>query len=143
MDKDRAFQTAKVAGWAAVFFLLVYVDQAFKVLAKNPFLNGNFAFSLPLPTWLIYLVYALVLCFAATYLFRQRRQMGVWQGIGWLLIWAGAFSNIGERIVLGHVRDFIYITLFGQTGIYNLADGYILLGIIILLLKEKQTKKPV
>ena len=141
MDKDRASKTARIAGWTAVFFLLIFIDQLFKALAKNNFLNDNFAFSLPLPVWLMYLVYAGVLFVSAAYLFKTHRQLNCWQFIGWLLIWAGAFSNIGERIALGHVRDFIYITFFGLTGIYNLADGYILLGIIILLFKEKQTEK--
>ncbi len=141
MDKDRAFQTAKIAGWAVVFFLLVFIDQAVKAVAGNTFLNSKFAFSLPLPVWLMYLIYASVLCISAAYLVRQRGRLGRWQYFGWLLIWAGAFSNIGERVALGHVRDFIYITFFGLTGVYNLADGYILLGIIILLFKEKQTEK--
>lgn len=130
----------RAVGWMAVFFLLILADQILKGLAKNIFLNQNFAFSLPLPAWLMYAVYTGVLCVSGVYLVRQRRQLSLWQQAGWLLVWAGAFSNIGERIVLGHVRDFIYITLFGLTGIYNLADGYILLGIIVLLFKEKKAE---
>lgn len=125
----------------AVFFLLILVDQVLKGLAKDIFLNQNFAFSLPLPAWLMYAVYAGVLCVSGNYLIKHHRQLSLWQQAGWLLIWAGAFSNIGERIVLGHVRDFIYITLFGLTGIYNLADGYILLGIAVLFFKDRKVEK--
>ncbi len=128
-------------GWVAVFFLLILVDQVLKGLAKDIFLNQNFAFSLPLPAWLMYAVYAGVLCVSGNYLIKHHRQLSLWQQAGWLLIWAGAFSNIGERIVLGHVRDFIYITLFGLTGIYNLADGYILLGIAVLFFKDRKVEK--
>ena len=128
-------------GWVAVFFLLILVDQVLKGLAKDTFLNQNFAFSLPLPAWLMYAVYAGVLCVSGNYLIKHHRQLSLWQQAGWLLIWAGAFSNIGERIVLGHVRDFIYITLFGLTGIYNLADGYILLGIAVLFFKDRKVEE--
>jgi lipoprotein signal peptidase len=47
----------------------------------------------------------------------------------WALIVAGAVSNIGERLLLGSVRDYIRLS----TGIFNLADGYILMGMFILL----------
>jgi lipoprotein signal peptidase len=52
------------------------------------------------------------------------------------MIFAGAASNIGERILLGYVRDFIYISLYKWTGVYNAADGYIILGIVLLLIKS-------
>ena len=59
----------------------------------------------------------------------------------WMLIFAGAASNIGERILLGYVRDFIYITFYKWTGVYNAADFYILIGIVILLFVNKKVLK--
>lgn len=52
--------------------------------------------------------------------------------LAWTLVFAGAISNVTERVVLGYVRDFIFI--FG--GILNLADLYILGGVFILLSTE-------
>lgn len=46
-----------------------------------------------------------------------------------LLIIAGGISNILDRFFLGYARDFIAIL----TGFYNLADVYILMGIIYWL----------
>ena len=53
--------------------------------------------------------------------------------MAWVLIFAGAFANVGERVILGYVRDFIYISFFRWTGVYNLADGYIILGVLFLV----------
>ena len=53
-----------------------------------------------------------------------------------VLTFAGALSNVVERIVLGSVRDFIYIIFYHWVGVYNLADGYIIAGIILLLLRS-------
>jgi lipoprotein signal peptidase len=52
------------------------------------------------------------------------------------LILAGAVSNVGERTIFGFVRDWVYI----YTGVFNLADGYIILGIIILFFYSLMTK---
>ena len=63
--------------------------------------------------------------------------MKIAESIAWVMILSGACSNVTERIVLGYVKDWIYITRFGLTGIYNLAAGYILIGIVLLLLLPK------
>lgn len=93
------------------------------------FPNYNFAFSLKLPVALIYLTYALLLVFLLIWFYRLKsKNMLLW--IGLVFVLAGAFSNIGDRIYLGYVRDFIYV-FWGN--IFNLADLYILAGIILLV----------
>ena len=109
--------------------LAVAVDQAAKYASTSPFRNYNFAFSLPLPLWLMYSIYSLALIFIFNYLAFHIFTLRRLQQLAWMLILAGALSNIGERIALGYVRDFIYIL----GGVFNLADGFIILGIIILL----------
>lgn len=97
------------------------------------FKNSNFAFSLQLPIWLIYLVYTVILIIIVYYLIKNYSAISRQAFWAWCLILAGAFSNVGERIVLGYVRDFIYIL----SGIFNLADGYIILGVAVLLFAER------
>ena len=120
--------------FAFLFVILIVLDQLVKKYATNIFQNNNFAFSLPVPGWLMYLIYASVLVGMVYYCAKNYHELGLLSGLAWVLIFAGAVSNISERIITGHVRDFIYITLYKWTGIYNLADGYIILGIILLLI---------
>ena len=126
--------------WPFVFLLLALVlaDLLTKHFAGHIFKNNQFAFSLPLPLWLIYIIYAVVLASIAFYVYKHHWGFGFYAKIAWVLIFAGALCNILERIALGFVRDFIYITLRQWTGVYNLADFYIILGIIILLFLPKE-----
>jgi lipoprotein signal peptidase len=123
-------------------FFFVAIDQLVKFLVPNPFKNYFFAFSLPVPTVIMYGIYFVVL--SASIVWAEKH----WRGetnlfkLAWVLIFAGAFANVGERIILGYVRDFIYISFFRWTGVYNLADGYIILGIIILILPISYKLKP-
>lgn len=134
MRIGRLFKFNQAFGWTAGFFLLVAIDQFTKRLPKLVFLNDRFAFSLPLPAWAMYVIYAAVLGGSIWYVAQRRQALSTRQKLAWLLVWAGALSNIGERLVLGHVRDWIYVL----EGVFNLADGYILLGIVILLLFDPQ-----
>lgn len=136
MATGRLFKFNPAFGWTAGFFLLVAIDQFTKRLPELAFLNDRFAFSLPLPVWVMYAIYAAVLGGSVWYVWGRRNVLDGWQKLAWLLVWAGALSNIGERLVLGYVRDWIYIL----NGVFNLADGYILLGIAILLFFNPQSR---
>ena len=132
--KDRITKTFYLLLWVSAFFLLIGIDQYFKAHAGQVFLNNQFAFSLPLPLWVMYSIYAVVLAIAGYFCAKNFSKFGLGQKAGWLLVWAGAFANVGERITYGQVRDWIYIA----NGVFNLADGFILLGILILWLVSSQ-----
>ena len=121
-----------------LFVFLILLDQFSKLFIEQPFYNFQFAFSLPVPQPLIYIIYILVLGGIAYYLSRHYRQLSLFSTIAWTFILSGALSNVGERIVLGSVRDFIYINFYHWTGIYNLADFYIIIGIVLLLFKPNK-----
>lgn len=141
----RAFRGSFVF-WFLLFFALIALDQWVKHLAfvsgfarqlnllrpvagKELFKNFNFAFSLPVPAWLMYLVYFIILTAIARHIKNNFYKMRRTEMLGWVLIAAGACSNIFERIVLGYVKDFIFLS----DGIFNPADFYILFGIALLL----------
>ena len=126
--------------FAGFFLLAIAVDQLSKLLPQRIFNNYDFAFSLPLPVWLMYLIYGSVLAAMAYYCKKHYPQFSFLIRFAWTLIFAGAASNIGERILLGYVRDFIYLSLFGWTGVYNLADFYIIISILLLTLKVDNLK---
>jgi signal peptidase II len=99
------------------------------LLAFQIFPNYNFAFSLRLPHFLIYVIYAALLA-ALLFWFWKQRNKSPHLKLGMALVIAGALSNIFDRLALGYVRDFIYI-FWGN--IFNFADVFILIGIILLL----------
>lgn len=151
---ERDFERVSFVFWFGLFLVLVGIDQLTKYLAfhtsfgsflnalkpavrKFHYFNHNFAFSLPLPPWLMYILYAAILGLIIWYIAKSFRRLSALAWTAWILILAGALSNIGERMSLGYVRDFIYI----MSGIFNLADGYIIAGVAILLLSEVASDK--
>jgi signal peptidase II len=152
-NKNKRTAKGSFIFWSVIFLLAVALDQSIKYLAFNTsfgnFLNGwrpiiakqnfrnfQFAFSWPVPVWLMYIIYAAVMIGVVTYIVRNYKNFSMAVSWGWLLILAGASSNILERIIVGYVKDFFYI----WHGIFNLADGYILIGLLILLLSNKSTE---
>ncbi len=115
-----------------VFLTAVLLDQLTKFMffrASSGFANAAFAFSLPLPSWLMYTTYFIVLAAIIAYCLRRWPRLDLAARLAWTLVFAGAISNIAERLALGYVRDFIFLF----SGVFNLADFFILLGIILLL----------
>ncbi len=133
MLTQRKFKKPGVLIWPLVFLLLIFFDQTFKCLAPNVFRNYQFAFSLPVPFLIMYVIYTLAFGGIVYYVAIRRNLFSAVEKLAWVLILTGAALNIGERIALGYVRDFVYITFFRWTGIYNLADGYIIAGMVLLL----------
>lgn len=119
--------------WFAIGALLIFADQASKrwasIYAETLFLNDKFAFSLPLPVIVMYAIYAAALFTAGYYIRINWHALDSASRVGWLLILSGGISNVGERIYFGYVRDFIPVA----NGIVNLADIYILAGIVLIL----------
>lgn len=99
--------------------------------------NFLFAFSLPLPTVLMYGIYAVSLIVMIYYVAKNFQSLSRPHMYAWAIILAGALSNVGERAWLGYVRDFIYVI---GGGILNPADFYIISGVIVLLFTENRQK---
>jgi signal peptidase II len=114
-----------------------FLNRLNPVFQKVNFKNYNFAFSIVVPPFVMYAAYGLVLFFLLRYLIANFKALGFGARLAWLFIFAGAFSNICERIILGYVRDFIYF----YSGIFNLADIYIFLGILLLMVYTQKEKK--
>lgn len=91
--------------------------------------NSAFAFSLPLPAALMYLVYAAALLAILRYVSKGWGAFSFAQRLGWALVLSGGISNLAERATTGAVRDYIYLF----HGIFNLADFYIFLGLLVAL----------
>ena len=103
----------------------------------TPFANFQFAFSLPLPVWLMYGVYGCALSVVVCLVGSKWNSAGWQQRLAFLFILCGGGLNIFERIQSGYVRDFIQVAY----GYYNVGDVYILAGITILLCSSRELAK--
>ncbi len=133
MDLKLTEKNKTLFGFYFGFIALgIAVDQVIKLLVRSPFRNYDFAFSISLPLPVIYAIYFLVLTAVIIFITKQNARLDNMQRFAWSLVLAGALSNVGERIALGFVRDYIY--MFG--GILNAADFMIIIGILLLLSGE-------
>jgi signal peptidase II len=61
--------------------------------------------------------------------------------IGGGLVFAGAVGNQVDRLVLGYVRDYLILRSHPQ-GIFNTADIFMVLGVLLLLLSWTARRRP-
>ena len=128
--------------------ILLVIDRISKILANginikiiNKFLyfhyaeNTGIAFSLfRNNNILIVLLTTLIIAYIIYYVVKQRPNKKIYT-IGYSLLLAGAISNLIDRIAYGYVIDFIDVYMFGYDyPIFNLADSFIVIGIVLLLL---------
>jgi signal peptidase II len=92
--------------------------------------------SLPLPVKLIILVIcpSLLLAWAIIFvLTKQNLSTKTFVGVGFII--GGGIGNLYDRVVHGSVTDFLHIDFgFFQTGIFNMADVSIMVGVGFALL---------
>ena len=84
---------------------------------------------------IIFLAYGL-------YMVLVKRNMSNLQIVGWCFVIGGGSGNLFDRIVHGSVTDFLHLDLgLFQTGIFNLADVSIMIGMFIILTGQFLYKK--
>ena len=122
------------------FFGLIVLDQITKVVfaTRDFFFLGmhfhlvkNFGLSFGLNFGDVgnFLIITVVLILFAIYSFRYRHRVGIASAF----VFAGALSNLADRLLFGYVRDFWDIGL-GFT--FNLADMFIIIGIITWIIAD-------
>lgn len=133
---------------------LIFLDQITKYLAatnlKTSFSiigeffklqyseNTGIAFSIPIPP-LILIVASTLLIIAIVYLVRKELSLrSRLTQICTALVLAGGVGNLTDRIFRGFVIDFISIW---KWPIFNLADTYIVVGILLIIIFYGKVKK--
>jgi signal peptidase II len=116
---------------------LIFADQITKAFVPRDFLERNFG----LPFGFDFGNYNLVLLFLAaisllSYFLKVRSSLNRISLFAFALIFSGATSNLIDRLLLGYVRDYLNL---GITTL-NMADLFILAGLIILIIKPIQDK---
>ncbi len=106
--------------------------------------GAAFSFLADAGGWQKYLFLGLAVVISA-YLGREiiRDGFGKWGKIGAAMIIGGAFGNVIDRLLYGHVVDFLL--LYWKDWFYpafNIADSFICVGAVLLVLDGLKQKKP-
>tara|TARA_R110002033_G_C3891949_1_gene238911 strand:+ start:864 stop:1367 length:504 start_codon:yes stop_codon:yes gene_type:complete len=111
------------------YFQLIWVENKGAFLGMGSDMNPTLRliFLLILPTIVLgYVVYYIV----------KTKELDKLSLIAFCCIVGGGIANVFDRIVFGQVTDFFFINLGGvfKTGIFNVADLSVSLGLVMLLL---------
>lgn len=130
---------------------LFFIDQLLKYFARinqgysfylwKPWLgweyfgNTGIGFSLPVPNWLVVVVTPMVLLGLIYWFFKTYKSKPfIIYHLSFILIIFGAVSNYIDRVLFGITIDYLRLL----TGIFNLADLMIIIGVIILVVNIKK-----
>lgn len=122
-----------------IIFLLLHQSgqiQSQKIISFALMPNANWVFSLPLPTVWIF-VLTVVIVTAITYLYITAWKFKIFYVLSYSLILAGAISNLYSRWTMGFVWDYIHLRVWKLSGWWNLADLFILGGIVCFAIGSK------
>lgn len=82
--------------------------------------------------WLLALFSAVISVVLIVWVRKAKR---VWSGVAIGLIIGGALGNLVDRVLLGHVVDFLNFENIGFKWVFNVADAAINVGMAILLIE--------
>jgi len=120
---------------------LAFHNQSFRFYLLKPWLgweyfpNPGIAFGLPVPQFFILLLTPLILL-ALAYWWNKNTHKTNHFYLGVCLIFAGAISNLIDRIVFSITIDYFRVL----TSVINLANITIVIGAVLLLSKNKKSK---
>ncbi|MBC6431522.1 lipoprotein signal peptidase [Nostoc sp. HG1] len=145
--KNRLFWIAAFIAFFLDQITKYWVVQTFSLGQTLPLLPGIFHFTYVTNTgaafsllsgkveWLRWLSLGVSLVLIALALFGPT--LNLWDQLGYGLILGGAMGNGIDRFVLGYVVDFLDFRLI-NFAVFNVADSFISIGIVCLLIASLQ-----
>jgi signal peptidase II len=109
-------------------------------LESKPTMNPGIALGIQLPVWALWLILIILVLVVAAVIRETQRTQHRGQFLAAGLIFAGALSNILDRLRYGLVRDFLHFSFLPTIG--NLGDWMITLGAIGLLITFRKKRAP-
>ena len=80
------------------------------------------------------IVSLIIICFIVYYILKNKPKDRL-EKIGYAMILGGAFGNLFDRIIYGYVIDFLDFYIFNYDyPIFNLADSFIFVGVVLLVI---------
>lgn len=112
------------------------------ILAENSgaFLSLGASLNPELRRLLFVVIVAAFLIWALVWLVRSQlvSQMHYW---GWCFVIAGGVGNLIDRIAKSSVTDYLFLDFgFVTTGVFNIADMFIVVGFILLVWPDRSAK---
>lgn len=84
--------------------------------------------------WLLIIVSILIIGFIIWYIYKNKPNNKL-EKLGYAMILGGSFGNLFDRVIYGYVIDFFDFYIFDYDyPIFNLADSFIFIGVIILII---------
>jgi len=85
-------------------------------------------------TWLIIIISLIIIGLIVVYIYKNKPKSKI-EIVGYSMILGGAIGNFIDRIVYGYVIDFLDFYIFGYDyPIFNLADSFIFVGVILIII---------
>jgi signal peptidase II len=109
-------------------------------LESQPTWNSGIALGIQLPSWALWFILVILALLIAMVIRETQRTQRFGQFLTAGLIFAGALSNIFDRMRYGMVRDFLHFSFWPTIG--NLGDLMITFGAIGLLLTFRKKRTP-
>lgn len=135
-ENTLPYRTTYASYWDG-FLKIIYVKNDGAFLSWGSELEG-------MMRYVVLYGFPAVLLGALTLYAMRSQALNKWQIIGMSFIIGGGISNVYDRIQYNAVTDFMNIDFFGlaKTGIFNVADMSIMLGLGIMLPFAFQKEKP-
>ena len=91
-----------------------------------------FSFRSDMSGWAIVLMWLAIVAFIFWW-WRSSEHPSAWSHLGFCMVVAGAFGNIVDRLLYGHVVDYIlFHTETWSFAVFNLADSLITVGAVLI-----------
>jgi len=119
------------------FLALRYLSEGFfccqKFIGLQLFHNPGIAFGLPLPTIISLAISLIIILALISILIKKHSRLSIWSLFAGELVVIGAISNLLDKFYNQQIIDFI---ILGRWPVFNLADVFIVLGILIIIIQE-------
>lgn len=110
---------------------IVIINNFFEITNVN---NTGAAWSILSNNTLLLIIISVFALIAIYQYFIKNKKLNKYESYAYATLYAGIIGNLIDRIVFGHVKDFLAFNIFGYNfPVFNMADIYIVLSMIFVI----------